>query len=241
MFYYFIVFKLYVWCDERNFILCISPIYKYVTWDIIVYQTSTWCGTSPCSWSRPAVLHSSQHWRLHTSTSVPGWPSTSGNLLCNFVSTWWCIWCSCESFDDESIMLRISIAAHCSLPESPIEVLIILLSEKRYSINIEFISNLHVHSFFSHIMYLSQVLLASLPLSLLESAICFWIFSALVQTTRTLRLRRNLVKLSLYRHFTNTLAFAVLASVVFMLWSITWEMLIRSTVIESVTMSDAGN
>ncbi|KAK3862795.1 hypothetical protein Pcinc_031373 [Petrolisthes cinctipes] len=68
-----------------------------------------------------------------------------------------------------------------------------------------------------------QVLLASLPLSLLESAICFWIFSALVQTTRTLRLRRNLVKLSLYRHFTNTLAFAVLASVVFMLWSITYH------------------
>lgn len=68
-----------------------------------------------------------------------------------------------------------------------------------------------------------QVLLASLPLSLLESAICFWIFTALVQTTRTLRLRRNLVKLSLYRHFTNTLAFAVVASVIFMLWSIRYH------------------
>lgn len=31
---------------------------------------------------------------------------------------------------------------------------------------------------------------------------------------------RNMVKLSLYRHFTNTLIFAVLASVVFMLYSI---------------------
>lgn len=37
---------------------------------------------------------------------------------------------------------------------------------------------------------------------------------------RTLRLRRNLVKLSMYRHFTNTLIFAVLASVAFMIWSI---------------------
>lgn len=36
------------------------------------------------------------------------------------------------------------------------------------------------------------------------------IFSSLIQTTRTLRLRRNVVKLSLYRHFTNTLIFAVL-------------------------------
>ena len=33
---------------------------------------------------------------------------------------------------------------------------------------------------------------------------------SLVQTTRTLRIRRNVVKLSLYRHFTNTLIFAVL-------------------------------
>ncbi|XP_063595744.1 transmembrane protein 87A-like [Penaeus indicus] len=68
-----------------------------------------------------------------------------------------------------------------------------------------------------------QVLLASLPLSLLESAICLWIFTGLVQTTRILRLRRNLVKLSLYRHFTNTLAFAVIASVIFMLWSIRYH------------------
>ena len=52
------------------------------------------------------------------------------------------------------------------------------------------------------------------------SSICWWVFSALVQTTRTLRLRRNVVKLSLYRHFTHVLIFAVLSSVVFMLWSI---------------------
>ena len=39
---------------------------------------------------------------------------------------------------------------------------------------------------------------------------CSHIFSSLIQTTRTLRLRRNVVKLTLYRHFTNTLIFAVL-------------------------------
>ncbi|XP_058826390.1 transmembrane protein 87A [Topomyia yanbarensis] len=65
-----------------------------------------------------------------------------------------------------------------------------------------------------------QLLVASIPLAVLDSAICWWIFTSLVQTTRTLRLRRNMVKLTLYRHFTNTLIFAVLASVVFMLYSI---------------------
>ena len=55
------------------------------------------------------------------------------------------------------------------------------------------------------------------------SSICWWVFSALVQTTRTLRLRRNLVKLALYRHFTNTLIFCVLSSVLFMLWSIKYH------------------
>lgn len=66
----------------------------------------------------------------------------------------------------------------------------------------------------------NQLLIASIPLAALDSAICWWIFTALIQTIRTLRLRRNLVKLSLYRHFTNTLIFAVLASIIFMLYSI---------------------
>lgn len=65
-----------------------------------------------------------------------------------------------------------------------------------------------------------QKQLVALPLTLLEVGICWWIFTALVNTTRALRLRRNEVKLSLYRHFTNTLIFAVLASVVFMAWSL---------------------
>ncbi|XP_064484318.1 transmembrane protein 87A-like [Ornithodoros turicata] len=58
----------------------------------------------------------------------------------------------------------------------------------------------------------------SVGLALVDSGICWWIFNSLIQTTRTLRLRRNVIKLSLYRHFTNTLIFAVLASIVFMVW-----------------------
>lgn len=66
----------------------------------------------------------------------------------------------------------------------------------------------------------NQLMVASVPLAVLDSAICWWIFTSLVQTTRTLRLRRNLIKLTLYGHFTNTLIFAVIASVIFMLYSI---------------------
>ncbi|XP_013381526.1 transmembrane protein 87A isoform X1 [Lingula anatina] len=66
----------------------------------------------------------------------------------------------------------------------------------------------------------NHAMLARIPLAVLDAAICWWVFSSLVQTTRTLRLRRNVVKLSLYRHFTNTLIFAVVASVAFMIWSI---------------------
>lgn len=56
----------------------------------------------------------------------------------------------------------------------------------------------------------NQTLMAGVPLAVLDSIVCWWVFSSLVQTTRTLRLRRNLVKLSLYRSFTNTLIGAVL-------------------------------
>ncbi|KAL4237568.1 Transmembrane protein 87A [Mactra antiquata] len=66
----------------------------------------------------------------------------------------------------------------------------------------------------------TDLMLAAVPLAVVDASICWWIFSSLVQTTRQLRLRRNVVKLSLYRHFTNTLIFAVLASLIFMVWSI---------------------
>ncbi|XP_028156930.1 transmembrane protein 87A isoform X6 [Ostrinia furnacalis] len=64
------------------------------------------------------------------------------------------------------------------------------------------------------------LLLSEAPLSLLDSAVCWWVFVSLAHTMRTLQLRRNTIKLSLYRHFTNTLIFAVISSVVFMLYSI---------------------
>lgn len=62
-------------------------------------------------------------------------------------------------------------------------------------------------------------MLILIPLAVTDASIVWWIFSSLIQTTRTLRLRRNVVKLSLYRHFTNTLIFAVLASIAFIAWS----------------------
>ena len=76
-----------------------------------------------------------------------------------------------------------------------------------------------------------DLLVASVPLAVLDSAICWWIFSALVNTTRTLRLRRNEIKLSLYRHFTNTLIFAVIASICFMLYSIKTHRIVQCLVV----------
>ncbi|XP_032870341.1 transmembrane protein 87A-like isoform X2 [Amblyraja radiata] len=62
------------------------------------------------------------------------------------------------------------------------------------------------------------VLLAAIPLAILDSSLYWWIFVSLSQTMKQLKLRRTLVKLSLYRHFTNTLIFAVFASVIFVIW-----------------------
>lgn len=65
-----------------------------------------------------------------------------------------------------------------------------------------------------------QLLLAQIPLAVIDAGICWWVFSCLVQTMRTLRLRRNTTKLSLFRHLTNVIIFSVIASVIFMIWSI---------------------
>ncbi|CAG4949329.1 unnamed protein product [Colias eurytheme] len=65
-----------------------------------------------------------------------------------------------------------------------------------------------------------DLLLSEAPLSLLDSAICWWVFVSLAHTMRTLQLRRNAIKLALYRYFTNTLIFAVIASVIFMLYTL---------------------
>ncbi|CAI2356948.1 unnamed protein product [Caenorhabditis sp. 36 PRJEB53466] len=64
---------------------------------------------------------------------------------------------------------------------------------------------------------------AALPLVLTEMIIFYWIFTSLASTIRMLRLKRNDVKLSVYRHFANTLAFSVIASVIFMIWSMAYH------------------
>ncbi|KAL4656171.1 transmembrane protein 87A [Arapaima gigas] len=68
--------------------------------------------------------------------------------------------------------------------------------------------------------YGTVALVANLSLSLIDSCVmCGHIFISLSQTTRLLKLRRNVVKLSLYQHFTNTLIFSVLASIIFIIWT----------------------
>ncbi|KAM4599998.1 transmembrane protein 87A isoform 1-T1 [Fundulus diaphanus] len=62
-------------------------------------------------------------------------------------------------------------------------------------------------------------LITAIVLAVFDSCTIWFIFVSLAQTIKTLKLRRNPVKLSLYRHFTNTLIFAVIASVIFMAWS----------------------
>ncbi|XP_019725919.1 transmembrane protein 87A isoform X1 [Hippocampus comes] len=62
-------------------------------------------------------------------------------------------------------------------------------------------------------------LITAIILAVLDSFIIWFIFVSLAQTIKTLKLRKNPVKLSLYRHFTNTLIFAVIASIIFMGWT----------------------
>ncbi|XP_008320491.1 transmembrane protein 87A isoform X1 [Cynoglossus semilaevis] len=64
-----------------------------------------------------------------------------------------------------------------------------------------------------------SALIAAICLAVIDSCAVWFIFVSLAQTIKTLKLRRNPVKLSLYRHFTNTLIFAVIASVIFMGWA----------------------
>mgnify|MGYP001027600468 CR=1 FL=1 len=66
----------------------------------------------------------------------------------------------------------------------------------------------------------NKVLTSRIPLAIVDAIIYYWIFSGLVATTRQLRLKKNLVKLNVYRHFTNTILFAIIASLLFMIWSL---------------------
>ncbi|XP_051813966.1 LOW QUALITY PROTEIN: transmembrane protein 87A-like [Acanthochromis polyacanthus] len=65
----------------------------------------------------------------------------------------------------------------------------------------------------------SSRFLCDVILAFTDSCVVWWIFVSLAQTMKLLRLRRNVVKLTLYRHFTNTLIFAVIASVIFIIWT----------------------
>ena len=64
-----------------------------------------------------------------------------------------------------------------------------------------------------------QVFISRIPLALVDSIIYYWIFTGLIATTRNLRLKKNSAKLNLYRHFTNVILFAIVMSLLFMIWS----------------------
>ncbi|XP_057304106.1 transmembrane protein 87A-like [Hydractinia symbiolongicarpus] len=82
-------------------------------------------------------------------------------------------------------------------------------------------------------------LYALVPLTALDVALCWWVFTALVQTTRTLRIRKNIVKLTLYRHFTNTLIFSVVASLAYMIWMIKQSRFTDCIDVSTIWMNDA--
>jgi hypothetical protein len=71
-----------------------------------------------------------------------------------------------------------------------------------------------------HDMANRALIFTEIPLAILDSIICWWIFVNLLSTMKTLRLRRNVIKLKLYRNFANIIIFMVLASVIFILWDI---------------------
>ncbi|XP_018593702.2 transmembrane protein 87A isoform X1 [Scleropages formosus] len=62
-------------------------------------------------------------------------------------------------------------------------------------------------------------LITGIVLAVFDSCCIWFIFVSLAQTIKTLKLRRNPMKLSLYRHFTNTLILAIIASIIFMVWT----------------------
>ncbi|MCG8620513.1 MAG: lung seven transmembrane receptor family protein [Proteobacteria bacterium] len=57
-------------------------------------------------------------------------------------------------------------------------------------------------------------------LLIFDTFVMYWIFTAIVDTRRTLRLRKNYVKLSMYNHFAYTLIFAIVASLGFVVWAL---------------------
>lgn len=66
----------------------------------------------------------------------------------------------------------------------------------------------------------NRVFISRIPLAVIDATIYYWIFTGLVETTRMLRMKKNIVKLNVYRHFTNTIIFAIFSSLLFMVWSL---------------------
>lgn len=64
-----------------------------------------------------------------------------------------------------------------------------------------------------------QLMYTFIPLAIIDSIICWWVLISLLTTMKTLRLRRNVVKLSLYKHFFHTIILCVLLSLGLMFWS----------------------
>ena len=60
---------------------------------------------------------------------------------------------------------------------------------------------------------------AVICLSTIDAVICFWVASSLLQTLKNLKLRRNVVKLTLYRHFFNILVLCIIAGLAYTVWS----------------------
>jgi len=80
---------------------------------------------------------------------------------------------------------------------------------------------------------------AMIPVTVIDVALCWWVFTSLVQTTRTLRIRKNLIKLTLYRHFTNALIFTVIASLAYMVWTIKEVKFTKCMDLSSLWLQDA--
>lgn len=63
-----------------------------------------------------------------------------------------------------------------------------------------------------------QRLYAYIPRAVINAILIWWIIASLVATIRTLRTRRNVIKLTLYRHFSNALVFAIVSCIAFEAW-----------------------
>lgn len=64
------------------------------------------------------------------------------------------------------------------------------------------------------------IFIPDIVLVVLDTLILWWSFSYLIQTIKQMRMKHNIVKFNLYRHFSNILIIVVIASAVFMVWAL---------------------